>query len=144
MVAITNSIATLDSPLMKAFSLFTTPLPSSTATENFQHNKSQITLHIEHKKAHKQSRTQCREGRKLRSKREKKKLKFEPINKSNAKRIINNNWFENYGAMVQCVWSRGEKKEVKALQKNKVVMRLGNGLLMCDDCFSLLLLSELI
>lgn len=38
---------------------------------------------------------------------------------------------------------RGEKKEAKKAQQ-KVVMRLGNGLLMCDDCFSLLLLLELI
>lgn len=31
----------------------------------------------------------------------------------------------------------GEKKEAE-LKKKEVVMRLGNGLLMCDDCFSLL------
>lgn len=34
------------------------------------------------------------------TKEERKTLKIEPINKSNAKRIINNNWFENYGATV--------------------------------------------
>lgn len=32
---------------------------------------------------------------------EREKKKIEPINKSNAK-IINNNWFENYGALTQC------------------------------------------
>lgn len=68
-----------------------------------------------------------------------KKLKIEPINKSNAKRIINNNWFENYGATVLSVpgWKEGGARKKSAAKK--VVMRLGNGLLMCDDCFLLLL-----
>lgn len=40
----------------------------------------------------------------------KEKLKIEPINKSNAKRIINNNWFENYGATVLCISGAGVKR----------------------------------
>lgn len=85
---------------------------SHRAAQNSQHNKSQIALYIiRHGKAH-------RTGYKER----KKNIKIEPINKSNAKRIINNNWFENYGATVP-FWAvfrvPGLKKRWKRAAKEK-------------------------
>lgn len=84
------------------------------------HNKSQIALNIvgQHWKARTSKIRTKHKGRKKR-----KTLKIEPINKSNAKRIINNNWFENYGATVP-FWVvfrvPGLKKRWKrAVQKEK-------------------------
>ena len=48
-------------------------------SKNFQHNKSQITLHIQHKKAHSTTQNSA-------TVRKRQKLKIEPINKSNAKK----------------------------------------------------------